>query len=279
MQMILTTAATALTILKKELTDLLRDPRTIVVSILLPLILFPLIFTIAGGSMAENISAMQTDPEEAGRAILAILLPFIITIFSSACPLPFAADLSAGEKERKSLEPLLSSAAPRTAIIAGKLTAAAAAGFLSLTAFTAGISISYLLNPEIIGDGRLIFRLSLGGILLISAAAGSAVLLFSGLELILGFLAKSVREAQLLGMPVLIVSGLIVYTAQHVDPLSRLFACLPLVNLAILIQNTATGALTLSTTLTVFGCSFFYLILLISGGTLLLRQEATLLDQ
>ncbi len=277
--MIFQTAAAALTVLKKELKDLLRDPRTMVVSILLPLILFPLIFTIAGGSMAENIPAIQTDPEEAGRAILAIILPFIITIFSSACPLPFAADLSAGEKERKSLEPLLSSAAPRTAIIAGKLAAAGAAGFLSLTAFTAGLTISYLLNPGIIGDGGLIFRLSPGDILLISAAAGSAVFLFAGLELLLGFLAKSVREAQLLGMPVLIISGLIVYTAQYADPSSLLFSCLPLVNLAILIQTTITGVLTFSTVVTVFACSFLYLLLLITGGTLLLRREATLLEQ
>ena len=39
---------TVFTVLGKEITDLRRDPRTLLVSVLLPLILFPLVFTITG---------------------------------------------------------------------------------------------------------------------------------------------------------------------------------------------------------------------------------------
>ena len=44
--------------------------------------------------------------------------------------------------------------------------------------------------------------------------AGLTVYLFSGIELLLGLLARSAREAQLMGMPVLIAGGAMVYAAQ-----------------------------------------------------------------
>ena len=68
------------TVLGKEITDLRRDPRTLLVSVLLPLILFPLVFTITGdiGIPETAFNAETVNKAEAlhrGSVLLSMVLP------------------------------------------------------------------------------------------------------------------------------------------------------------------------------------------------------------
>ena len=271
------------TVLGKEITDLRRDPRTLLVSVLLPLILFPLVFTITGdiGIPETAFNAETVNKAEAlhrGSVLLSMVLPFIIMVFSSACPLPFAADLSAGEKERQSLEALLSTAGPGWGIMLGKLIASSIAGFISLCAFFGGLALAFMLNPAIAGSKEIIFSISPFSIFLLICAARLTVYLFSGIELLLGLLARSTREAQLMGMPVLIAGGAMVYAAQKsAEEAAKVLYHLPLVNLALLIRNIPLNTVTPGSILTVFLWSLFYILLLILAGSALLQREETLL--
>lgn len=183
-------------------------------------------------------------PEEAaGKLLLGSLLPLLVFLFAVTCPLPIAADLSSGEKERGSLEPLLSTSAPRGAIVLGKLAATIAAGFASACAFGAGLALSYALSPSILGSERFSFPMGPGE----AAAAFCLVFLitaiYAALELAAGIITRSVREAQLLGMPLLVVSMGAVYIAQSADPraVPALYLHLPLVNLALAVGEAARG--------------------------------------
>ncbi|WP_319561169.1 ABC transporter permease subunit [Marispirochaeta sp.] len=177
----------------------------------------------------------------AGKMFLALVLPFMIFIFAATCPLPVAADLSAGEKERFSLEPLLSTAAPRSGIAAGKLLAAACAGCISVGAYFIGVYVSVLISPEIVGEQAMVFSFDASQFFITGTLIVLATAFFAALELTAGFMARSVREAQLLGMPLLFVSMGAVYVAQSVDlkHVPAIFPHLPLVNLGLVIREAA----------------------------------------
>jgi sodium transport system permease protein len=345
----------------KELKDFFRDPRSLILSLLLPLILFPLLFWVLTGDQGRsdrdkrifhigvepgfetrqflyqteriNLSTLEdqvpgewrnsydallvtvpgskqpvvlydnSDPislsafnylkeintsqtssqapvlydsspvigqpfflpeEAAGRMFLGLILPFMFFIFAITCPLPGSADLSSGEKERGSLEPLLSTAAPRSGIILGKLTAASITGICSVGAYLLGIYISYLVIPEILGDTSLCFSISPGQVAVLSLLLFFMTSLFAGIEILAGFMTQSVREAQLLAMPLLMVGMGSVYIAQNIDLGSKswIYTHLPLVNIALAIREAALGRMITTDILGAFIWCLFYLVLI-----------------
>lgn len=181
--------------------------------------------------------------EAAGDLILGLLVPLMLFLFAVSCPLPVAADVSSGEKERGSLEALLSSSAPRTGIVLGKLGAVTAAGFAGTAAYVLGVYLSYRISPAILGPGPYAFTRSPGELFLLTLLGLLITALFSALELAAGTFTRSVREAQLLGMPLLILSMGAVYAAQSVDlaAVPSFLPHLPLVNLALAVRELAQG--------------------------------------
>ena len=356
------------TVASKELKDFFRDPRSILLSLALPLVLFPLLFWVLSGQResddgwiriyrigiepgidrppwipetaavtlveteesrssewrsrydalviarpdtgipallydnADPVSAAaysyllrlsttsageQTPPEEiapaapqfglplfepdvaAGKAFLALILPFMFFIFAITCPLPVSADLSAGEKERASLEPLLSTASPRTSIVCGKLGAAFAAGACSVVAYLSGIGISCIIAPEIMGDQQMSFPMALSQVSVLALLLVGLVALFTAVEMCAGFITRSVREAQLLSMPLLMLGMAAVYTGQNIT-LGRtpyFFFHIPLVNTVLAIREAALGRMTAGHII----CAVLWNLIYILGVTALMR--------
>ena len=96
-------------------------------------------------------------------ALLFAMLPYFLILTSFMGGMWLAIDATAGERERQSLEPLLANPVPRSQILLGKLLAAAAFSFTSLTlglmAFAVAahflpaqqLEISLTLGPKLIG--------------------------------------------------------------------------------------------------------------------------------
>ena len=147
--------------------------------------------------------------EEKGRraAIWSKLLPFIVIVWSLTGAFYPAIDLCAGEKERGTLETLLSSPAERNEIVWGKLftvmifsVATALLNLASLTV-TASMLISHVVPRGMdLGTPPIttLFWLLIG---LLPLAA-----LFSALSLALAAMAKSSKEGQYYLMPLLLVT-------------------------------------------------------------------------
>ncbi len=212
----------------------------------------------------------------AATLLLGMILPFMFFIFAITCPLAGAADLSSGEKERNSLEPLLSTSASRTGILLGKLTAGSLTGFFSVGAYFLGCYLSYVITPEILGSESLSFSLLPEQILLLVLLMMILTLLFTALELTAGFLTRSVREAQLLSMPLLSVGMGAVYLAQNIDLKARpwFFPHIPLVNMALAIRETAVERIIPGDILWALGWSLVYISLLTAAGIGLFRRDS-----
>lgn len=138
------------------------------------------------------------------RAILAVIfLPYVLMITAFTGATHLAMDTTAGEKERKSLEPLLINPVPRWQIMTGKMltTTVFAMASLALTLVSFRIVLPYL-PVGAFGMDLTLGLLTLAKILLVISPV--AILAAALLTLLASF-AKTYREAQsYMGLVILI---------------------------------------------------------------------------
>jgi len=132
-------------------------------------------------------------PQSRGMLIM-IMLPYVLMITAFTGGMHLAIDSTAGEKERKSLEPLLINPVPRWQVMLGKMSATATYAFVSLALTLMAFRFAFPMLPT----GALGVDLNLGaqaiaGILL---AVAPVVVLAAAMLTTLAALAKSLREAQ-----------------------------------------------------------------------------------
>jgi len=83
-------------------------------------------------------------PEARSGQLLAMMLPYMLILFSFIGGSYLVIDATAGERERQSLEPLLATPAARTMIMSGKILAACTAGAFSMLLTLSAFKISFM---------------------------------------------------------------------------------------------------------------------------------------
>ncbi len=161
-------------------------------------------------SAAEAVALDEVDLASAQEQVAKLLggiVPYIFLLFCfSGCMYP-AIDLGAGEKERGTLETLLTTPVPRVHLLAGKCAAITLAGVLSAVMAFASVALSArfigdLPGPlaDAIGD-----LLAPGVVVTLLAMLIPLTLFFAATQLSLSFFAGSFKEAQSTISPMLIV--------------------------------------------------------------------------
>ena len=132
-------------------------------------------------------------PQSRGMLVM-IMLPYVLMITAFTGGMHLAIDSTAGEKERKSLEPLLINPVPRWQIMLGKMAATATFAFASLTLTLVSFRFAFPLLPTgALGVDLNLNATAVSGILL---AISPVVILAAAMLTTLAALAKSLREAQ-----------------------------------------------------------------------------------
>lgn len=132
-------------------------------------------------------------PQSRGMLIM-IMLPYVLMITAFTGGMHLAIDSTAGEKERKSLEPLLINPVPRWQIMLGKMVATGTFAFASLALTLLAFRFAFPLLPTgALGVDLHMSMQALAGILLVVTPV---VVLAAALLTTLAALAKSLREAQ-----------------------------------------------------------------------------------
>ncbi|MBO9880766.1 ABC transporter permease [Xanthomonas sp. D-109] len=151
-------------------------------------------------------------PEAKRGALLAMLLPVLLTITSFIGGAYLILDATAGERERQSLEPLLATPASRSAIVSGKIAAACVVGLVSLLLTLLAFKLSAQVAS---GIGR---QLNVSFVAMLQMLFVLLPMLFIGTSLLtyLAAAAKSMKEAQshmtwLMLLPMLPGYALMVY--------------------------------------------------------------------
>ncbi|MFP4334107.1 MAG: ABC transporter permease [Wenzhouxiangella sp.] len=141
-------------------------------------------------------------PESRGGMLLAFLPYFImITVFMGS--MHMAIDTTAGERERKSLEPLLINPLPRWQIMAGKLLATTLFALMTLALGLVAFVVAMGFLPT--ADMDMALNLDFPVAALAFALVAPVALLAAAMLTILASFAKSFREAQsYMGMVILV---------------------------------------------------------------------------
>jgi len=127
------------------------------------------------------------------RAILAIIfLPYVLMITAFTGATHLAMDTTAGEKERKSLEPLLINPVPRWQIMTGKMLTTTVFAMASLTLTLVAFRIVLPLMP--VGAFGMDLTLGLATLLKILVVISPVAILAAALLTLLAAFAKSYRQ-------------------------------------------------------------------------------------
>jgi sodium transport system permease protein len=157
-------------------------------------------------SAAKPFELQSEDLANPGQRQVALwskILPFVLLLWALTGAFYPAVDLCAGEKERGTLETLLSSPAERSEIVWGKL--------LTVMVFSIATAVLNLLSMGITGSLVMRHMSELGppplmAIVWLLIALVPVSALFSGLCLALAALARSTKEGQYYLMPLVLVT-------------------------------------------------------------------------
>ena len=195
------------------------------------------------------------------------LLPYMFIIFCFTGSMYPAIDLAAGEKERGTLETLLTAPVHRRTLVLGKFTVVALAGIVSALIAMLGLYVSVLqgiegIPPEILGAIAQV--LEPGAIALVFALLVPLSMFFAALLLMLSVYARSYKEAMSIISPLMIV--VVVPAALALAPGSRLTAITALI--PVLNVSLATRELLAGTAEPVLVALVFGSLVLLAAGSL-----------
>jgi sodium transport system permease protein len=143
------------------------------------------------------IQTQDISPKDSGsNQMLSMILPMILSIFLVSSGAPAAIDAIAGERERKTFEPLLTTKANRFSILLAKYIAISMFSFISVITSLIGVVIGMKLSPGMFGSD-IGMNLSISIVILLIALL--TIILFgfmcAAIQLGLSAFAKSIKEA------------------------------------------------------------------------------------
>ncbi|WP_221032021.1 ABC transporter permease [Actomonas aquatica] len=215
----------------------------------------------------ENVAP----PEKVGGNAIGGFVPYMIVILCFTGAMYPAMDLTAGEKERGTMETLLCSPLGRINIVMGKffMVLTASATTVALTVIMMGVSA--FVAPMVFaagagggagaaaGGGGMPMLIDPVGLLGVFAMVVPVAVLFAAAELAISLFAKSFKEAQSLVSPLMIV--IIIPTAMGMLPgieLSAKTALIPIMNLSLVCKEMLSGTWNWDYIALIFGSSAVY---------------------
>lgn len=151
--------------------------------------------------------------------MLSLMLPLLLVLYSALGPIASATDLGAGEKERGTLEPLLTTQAGRMSILWGKLLAITVMGFLTVAASLMGLFLAMQQKDGMFkGVSTAGLNLGVSSLLLMGLVSVLTTMAFAALSLAISIYARSFKEAQTYMTPLTIIVMIPAYAAYMVDP-------------------------------------------------------------
>lgn len=199
-----------------------------------------------------------------GLMIFSMIFPMLITVYSAISGLATATDLGAGEKERQTLEPLLTTKASRLSILSGKFFTVFISGVIGTAASLIGFFIASKMNPDFLGTG---VTLPLTPILVIGLFCAGLNLIFSGLELTISFYARNFKEAQTYLAPLSVILLIPAYMTMYLDgkAIPEVYFHIPIINTIAIIKEALVQIIDPVHILIVLGWTLIYIV-----GSLLL---------
>jgi sodium transport system permease protein len=219
-------------------------------------------------SLVQPFRIEQTNvapPELVGGAVLGGLVPYFVIILCLTGAMYPAMDLTAGEKERGTMETILCAPVSRLHLVLGKffmvLTASLATALLSIASMGATFALAKSALANFAGPGASGLEISISpeGVAAVFLMALPLAVLFSAALLAISLFAKSYKEAQSYLSPLMIVVLLpaVVAVLPGVD-LNAALAVVPVLNTSLVSKEIVTGTYHWNYILLIFASSCVY---------------------
>lgn len=229
---------------------------------------------------------LSSDEQMAG-SFMSLIIPLLLLMAVATGGMPAAIDLVAGEKERGTLEALLTTPASSKAVLLAKLIVVSTMGCLSAIASLG--AFAYTMNTDAFQNfasapgegenagGALSFDFFTGQnifyILLIMVLLG---IMFAGVQLALSTLAKGFKEASTYMSPLVIVAMIPAYLLMQTGAkeLETYHFVLPIVNVISIFKEFIYGIFNMGHIGMVIGSTLVYVAISVGIATFLFRKES-----
>jgi sodium transport system permease protein len=215
--------------------------------------------------------------KQMGGFYLGKIIPFLLVMLIITGASISAFDLLAGEKERGTLETLLSSAIHRSSIIAGKFMVVFTTAVLSALLNLASLAFYFSLGVfDFPGKGKVAIPIeaifyALPLLIPLGVLGSAALLLLSGY-------ARSFKEGQLYFLPFSLVCMVLAYvTLLPGVELESIMSLVPIANVALAVKEIFVGKFAWQFLLLVFLSTSFYAYILVRKTIPLLNREDILI--
>jgi sodium transport system permease protein len=192
------------------------------------------------------------------------LITYLVILMSMTGAMYPAMNLTAGEKERGTMETILSSPIDRTHLVFGKffvvLTASLATAMLSALSMGGSFSIlSRLAKDQSIGEGFPMLTMHPKTVIAVFVMALPVAVLFSAVLMTISLFAKTFKEAQsyLTPMTFVVIVPAIAAVLPGIELTSKL-ALIPILNVSLLCKELVTGTYHWNYIALVFFCTCVY---------------------
>lgn len=209
-----------------------------------------------------------------GKYMMSLLLPLMLIIYGMTGPMAAATDLGAGEKERGTLEPLLTTQAGRMSLLFGKLLSITVMGLMGTISSIIGLIIGVKAGGSTFG-GDMPLLLSPITVIMIGIFVLLIIMVFGALELSISIYARSFKEAQTYLSPLTIIGMAGAYGTYMIDAknVSTVLFNVPLANVSLIIKEFIIGIYNPLHIGITFGWNVVYIVLAVLFARYMFSKE------
>lgn len=193
------------------------------------------------GIKEQNVAS----EEKMTGMILGMILPYIVILLSLTGAMYPAIDLTAGEKERGTMETLLISPATRLELVMGKFltvfTASYITGILATVSMFVTLMFGLSMLKELTKD--LAFSIQFGAVFIMLLLLVPVSMIFSALLMSIAIFARSYKEAQSYISPlmILVVMPAVIPMMAPTMELNSRWVWVPIINVSLILREVFTG--------------------------------------
>ena len=213
-----------------------------------------------------------------GNQVILMAITFTIMAITLSC-IYTSTDTTAGEKERGTLETILTFPISRKDLIIGKYLAISISGIITLLigVLLSITSLYYVKNSFNIYD-NVIFNINVAAVLLTILILLFYTLFISGLCITIASHTKSFKEAQSALTPISLITCVPMFLEMLNINISGVLSFIPIINHTIVINNILTGTTNINNILITIISSVIYIIILLLSINKIYKSEKILFN-
>jgi sodium transport system permease protein len=215
-------------------------------------------------------------PKQVTGVVMGMILPYLMIVMCLTGAIYPSIDLTAGEKERGTLETLLTSPVARTQLVLGKglvvLTASLATAALSLA--SNGLALMFIHWGKFAKLPLVLDPLALAGVCVMMIPLA---IFLSSVTITVGLFARSAKEANTYLQPMLLLAILpaLLAALPGID-FNYSLAFIPVLNMSLLCKELLTGTCHWGHVVVVFGSMTVYAAIAVTAAVALFKRESVL---